>query len=108
MHDQSCQVPSAACQTAKSTGCWLVAVRAPRSGSPAACHQSPTTRGTRIAEALAAASVRTNGRPADETITQRRTWTARFTFIECVQRVQLAKSIFAHTDWTLRGLAQPP
>src|SRR5690242_8659931 len=47
MHDQSCHVPSAACQMPKSTGCCLDVVYFPRSGSPATCQNSPSIRGTR-------------------------------------------------------------
>src|ERR1017187_399065 len=46
MQDQSCHVPSAACQMPKSTGCCLGEVYCPRSGSPAICQKSPSTLGT--------------------------------------------------------------
>jgi hypothetical protein len=46
IHDHSCQVPSAACQIPKSTGCCFGSVSGPRSGSPAIVHHSPATRGT--------------------------------------------------------------
>src|SRR5690242_2766240 len=46
MHDQSCQVPSAACHTEKSTGCWFGVPSAPRSGCPAICQGAPSINGT--------------------------------------------------------------
>src|SRR5262245_716492 len=50
MHDQSCQLPSAACQIEKSTGCWFGPVSVPRSGSPAICQNSPSMDGMKTGE----------------------------------------------------------
>src|ERR1700722_15569771 len=46
MQDHICQVPSAACQIAKSTGCWRSVVYWPRSGLSATCHHGPSILGT--------------------------------------------------------------
>src|SRR5437762_10325765 len=55
-HDHNCHVPSAACHTAKSTGCCSGLEYLPRSGSPATCQNSPSTCGTSTVS-LAAKSV---------------------------------------------------
>src|SRR5512144_2618918 len=47
MHDQSCQVPSAAGQMEKSTGCCPGDPSIPRSGSPAICQKGPSIVGIR-------------------------------------------------------------
>src|SRR5579863_5392494 len=49
MHDQSCQVPSAVGQIAKSTGCCPGFVSGPRSGSPARVQKAPSIAGARLA-----------------------------------------------------------
>src|ERR1700722_5559724 len=54
MQDQICQLPSAACQMAKSTGCWRSVVYWPRSGLPATCHHSPSILGTNTVSAALA------------------------------------------------------
>src|SRR5439155_2195527 len=55
-HDHNCHVPSAACHTAKSTGCCSGLEYLPRSGSPATCQNSPSTCGASTVS-LAAKSV---------------------------------------------------
>ena len=62
MQDHNCQVPSAACQTPKSTGCCSFRVYSPKSGLPAICHHSPSITGMRIC----ALFVRDTGRGEQE------------------------------------------
>ena len=52
MHDQICHVPSAACQTPKSTGCCFSLVYGPKSGSPATGHHAPSMTGRSTSDAI--------------------------------------------------------
>src|SRR4051812_39439575 len=60
MQDHICQVPSAACQIAKSTGCWRSVLYLPRSGLPATCHHGLSILGTSTTSAALAFCVRAN------------------------------------------------